>query len=87
MPLPQAVLPSEWGAHLGVSCLQTALQHDVPVPGHGPLHGQHDLRLGQEGERPRTPKDEAAPVPPPHPRALGSGAALIFSALPFVLKT
>lgn len=47
--LTQAVLPAEWRADLSVSSLQTAVQHDVPVPGHGPLHGQHDLWLGQEG--------------------------------------
>ncbi|XP_032506357.1 proteasome subunit beta type-8 isoform X2 [Phocoena sinus] len=42
-----------WERLLAKECsLQTALQHDVPVPGHGPLHGQHDLWLGQESESP-----------------------------------
>lgn len=66
----QTVLPAEWRAHLSVSSLQTALQHDVPVPGHGPLHGQHDLRLGQEGEcthpacPPLVTRDRSSVVPP-----------------------
>lgn len=46
---PQAILSAEWGTHLRVCSLQATFQHDAAVPGYGPLHGQHDLRLGQEG--------------------------------------